>query len=86
MAIEYRYHIKPPHEGGFMLYFLHMNNTLKIASILAVVVIGAVAILWILGVASIDQLTEPMAKTIGIIVVGAAVIVAISAIGKMRQQ
>lgn len=61
-----------------------MNNTLKIASILAVLVLGAVAILWILGVASIDELGEPAAKTIGVIVVGAAVVVGIASIGKTR--
>ena len=73
-------------QGTILLYFWHMNNILKIASILSVLVIGIIAILWILGGYSIEQLKEPAVKAIGVIVVGAAVIVGITAIGKMRHQ
>ncbi|MBU2228825.1 hypothetical protein KJ810_00280 [Patescibacteria group bacterium] len=56
------------------------KNVFVMTGIIAVIVIGFVAILWILGVGSFDELKNSLFKTIGVVVVLAAVALAITSI------
>lgn len=60
-----------------------MKTTLLISAIVAVLVIGATALLWILGIGNVDQLQESAFKGVGVVLVLAAVTVSVIAITKL---
>lgn len=60
-----------------------MKSTLLVSAIVAVIVIGATALLWILGIGNVDQLQESAVKGLGVVLVLAAVTVSIIAITKL---
>jgi hypothetical protein len=56
------------------------KNVFVLTGIIAVIIIGFVAILWILGIGNFEELKNTLFKTIGVIVVLAAVGLAIISI------
>jgi hypothetical protein len=61
------------------------KNILVITGITAVVIIGFIAILWILGIGNFDELKNTLFKTIGTIVVLATVGLVIVSIVKLAK-
>lgn len=56
------------------------KNILVLTGIVSVITIGFIAILWILGIGNFEELKNTLFKTIGVIVVLAAVAMAIMSI------
>ncbi|MFA6272315.1 MAG: hypothetical protein WC693_04410 [Patescibacteria group bacterium] len=56
------------------------KNVLVLTGIIAVIIIGFIAILWILGIGNFEELKNTLFKTIGVVVVLAAVAMAILSI------
>ena len=59
---------------------LEQKNIFLMTGIISVIIIGFVAILWILGIGNFEELKNTLFKTIGVVVVLAAVSLAILSI------